>query len=176
MAARSKPRGSKLAKRKRKKKRIGWREWVRLPDLGIKRIKAKVDTGARTSALHAFKVTAFYRGGAAYVEFAVHPVQRHRKPEVACVAKVIDLRRITDSGGNSQERYVIRTRMKLGKLSWPIELTLSNRDSMGFRMLIGREAIRRRYVVDPARSYIVRKRARREAAAKRRPNHLKSRD
>ena len=147
-------------KRKRKKKRIGWREWVRLPDLHAGRIKAKIDTGARTSALHAFKVTPFTRGSARYVRFVIHPIQRRRKPEVECVAAVIDQRKITDSGGNCQERYVVRTRLKLGKTSWPIELTLSNRDSMGFRLLIGREAIRRRYVVDPARSFVARKKLR----------------
>src|SRR4051812_3564528 len=91
-----------------KKKKIGWREWVGLPDLKIDRIKAKVDSGARTSAIHAFKVTPFTKDGGAYVRFFVHPLQRRRKPEIACVARVIDQRRITDSGGNSQERYVIR--------------------------------------------------------------------
>jgi len=99
----------------------------------------------------------------AFVRFTVHPVQRHRKPEIACVARVIDQRRITDSGGNSQERYVIRTAVKLGTSTWPIELTLSNRDSMGFRLLIGRQAIRRRYVVDPARSFVTLKTATRKA-------------
>jgi hypothetical protein len=143
---------------KRKKKLIGWREWVRLPDLlGTSRIKAKIDSGARTSAIHAFRVIPFTKDGGAFVRFLVHPVQRHRKPEVACVARVIDRRRITDSGGNSQERYVIRTMLKLGKSSWPIELTLSNRDSMGFRLLIGRQAIRRRYLVDPGRSFVVKR-------------------
>ena len=153
----------KTAKTKAKKKRIGWREWVSLPDWGIKRIKAKVDTGARTSAIHAFKVMPFTKDGGAFVRFLVHPKQRHRKPEVACVARVIDQRRITDSGGNCQERYVVRTTLKLGKSSWPVEMTLSNRDSMGFRMLLGRQAIRRRYVVDPARSYVVRKKKRARA-------------
>jgi hypothetical protein len=142
---------------KPKKKVIGWREWVGLPDLAIGRIKAKVDSGARTSAIHAFKVTPFTKDGGAYVRFVVHPTQRRRKPEVACVARVIDVRKITDSGGNCQERYVIRTTLKLGKSAWPIELTLSNRDNMGFRMLIGRQAIRRLYVVDPGRSYVTRR-------------------
>jgi hypothetical protein len=139
---------------KRKKKIVGWREWVGLPDLGIKRLKAKVDSGARTSAIHAFKVMPFTKDGGAYVRFTVHPAQRRRKPEVLCVARVIDQRLITDSGGNCQNRYVIRTTLKLGKSSWPIELTLSNRDSMGFRMLVGRQAIRSTYMIDPARSYI----------------------
>jgi hypothetical protein len=144
------------------KKKIGWREWARLPDLKIDRIKAKIDSGARTSSIHAFKVTPFTKDGGAYV----HPTQRRRKPEVACVARVIDERRITDSGGKSEERYVIRTTLKLGKSSWPIELTLSNRDSMGFRLLIGRQAIRRRYVVDPGRSFVTGKKARLKARAK----------
>lgn len=152
---------------KPKKKLIGWREWVRLPDLYGGRIKAKIDSGARTSAIHAFKVMPFTKDGGAFVRFLVHPKQRHRKPEIACVARVIDRRRITDSGGNSQERYVIRTTLKLGKSIWPIELTLSNRDSMGFRLLIGRQAIRRRYLVDPGRSFVVkRKKARTRATSK----------
>jgi hypothetical protein len=138
----------------RKKKIVGWREWVRLPDLGIPRVKAKLDTGARTSALHAFKVTPFSKDGAAYVRFIVHPLQRRRTPEISCVALVIDYRNVMDSGGRIEERYVIRTEVKLGKSRWPIELTLTNRDQMGFRMLIGRQALRRRYVVDPSRSYI----------------------
>ncbi|MSO73172.1 MAG: ATP-dependent zinc protease [Rhodospirillaceae bacterium] len=143
--------------RKKKKKIIGWREWVRLPDLGIQRIKAKIDTGARTSALHAHKVAPFTKDSAAYVRFTVHPIQRQRKPEIVCVALVIDERVITHSGGRSEHRYVIRTTMKLGKSRWPVELTLTNRDQMGFRMLIGRQALRRRYLVDPGRSFVVRK-------------------
>ena len=138
----------------RKKKIIGWREWVRLPDLGVERIKAKIDTGARTSALHAFRITPFSKYGAAYVRFVLHPLQRRKKPEISCVALVIDHRRITDSGGRAEERYVIRTTLKLGKTLWPVELTLTNRDQMGFRMLIGRQALRRRYVVDPSRSFV----------------------
>jgi len=150
----------------RKKKIIGWREWVRLPDLHVKRIKAKIDTGARTSALHAFKITPFTRDGAAYVRFTLHPVQRQATPEVACVARVIDQRRITDSGGKAEERYIIRTMLKLGKSSWPVEFSLANRDQMGFRMLIGRQALRRRYLVDPGRSFVVRKKKKKKRATK----------
>ncbi len=138
----------------KKKKLIGWREWVKLPDLGVERIKAKIDTGARTSALHAFRITPFSKYGAAYVRFVLHPLQRRKKPEVSCVALVIDYRCVTDSGGRAEERYVIRTTLKLGKNLWPVELTLTNRDQMGFRMLIGRQAVRRRYVVDPSRSFV----------------------
>ncbi len=154
VASSSTSRIAKAKSDKPKRKVIGWREWVGLPDLGIPRMKAKVDSGARTSAIHAFKVIPFTKDGGAYVRFIVHPAQRRRKPEVACVARVIDQRLITDSGGNCQNRYVIRTTLKLGKARWPIELTLSNRDNMGFRMLIGRQAIRRTYVIDPARSYV----------------------
>ena len=139
---------------KRKKKVAGWREWVSLPDLHIKRIKAKIDTGARTSALHASKITPFTKDGAAYVRFVVHPLQRKKKPAATCVALVIDHRRIMDSGGRSEERYVVRTTLAIGQSRWPVELSLTNRDQLGFRMLIGRQAMRRRYVVDPSRSFV----------------------
>jgi len=146
-------------------KTIGWREWVRLPDLHVGRVKAKVDTGARTSALHAFKITPFTKDGAAYVRFIVHPLQRASTPEVSCVALVIDHRGVTDSGGRVEQRYVIRTTLKLGKARWPIELTLTNRDQMGFRMLIGRQALRGRYLVDPSRSFLMRKKKKTVAEA-----------
>ena len=147
----------------RKKKIIGWREWVKLPDLGVARIKAKIDTGARTSALHAFRITPFSKYGAAYVRFVLHPLQRRKTPEVPCVALVIDQRHVTDSSGRAEERYVIRTTLKLGKSVWPVELTLTNRDQMGFRMLIGRQAVRRRSLVDPSRSFVTRKRKKKKS-------------
>ncbi|MBX7198402.1 MAG: ATP-dependent zinc protease [Rhodospirillaceae bacterium] len=150
----------------RKKKIIGWREWARLPDLGVERIKAKIDTGARTSALHAFRITPFSKYGAAYVRFVLHPIQRKKTPEVSCVALVIDHRRVTDTGGRCEERYVIRTTLKIGKSRWPVELTLTNRDQMGFRMLIGRQAVRRRYVVDPSRSFVAGRLKRKRRAKK----------
>jgi hypothetical protein len=139
---------------KRKKKVAGWREWVALPDLNIKRIKAKIDTGARTSALHASNITPFTKDGAAYVRFVVHPLQRQKRPAKTCVALVIDHRRIMDSGGRSEERYIVRTSLTIGQSRWPVELSLTNRDQLGFRMLIGRQALRRRYVVDPSRSFV----------------------
>lgn len=153
------------APKKRIKRIIGWREWIYLPDLDVGRIKAKIDTGARTSALHAFKITPFSRDGASYVRFAVHPVQRERSPEISCVARVIDYRAVTDSGGRVEHRYVIRTSLKLGTTRWPIELTLANRDQMGFRMLIGRQVLRRRYLVDSGRSFIARRKKKARAGA-----------
>jgi hypothetical protein len=143
-----------------KRKIVGWREWVHLPALHVERIKAKLDTGARTSALHAFRVTPFTKDGAAYVRFFIHPLQRKSKPEVRCVALVIDTRSVTDSGGRREDRPVIRTQLKMGKSRYPIELTLTNRDQMGFRLLIGRQALRRRYLVDPGRSFVNRKKRR----------------
>lgn len=153
----SKTKGASTRPRKHKQAflpAIGWREWVSLPDLGIDRIKVKVDTGARTSALHAYRVTTFTKDNATYVRFFVHPAQRKKKPEIECTALVVDRRAVTDSGGKTTERFVIRTTLDAGVHSWPIELTLTNRDEMGFRMLLGRQAVRRRFVVDPGSSYL----------------------
>lgn len=132
---------------------IGWREWVALPDLGVGTIKAKIDTGARSSALHAFEIEQFERQGQAMVRFQAHPVQRNDTVIVTAEAPLLDQRVVRNSGGQEQLRPVIITAVQVGHQIWPIELTLTNRDDMGFRLLLGRQAVRRRYLVDPAGSY-----------------------
>lgn len=141
---------------------LGWREWTSLPELGINRIKAKVDTGARTSALHAFEVRPFVENNIQRVEFKIHPRQYNKEKVVVCVADVLDERSVTDSGGHKENRWVIKTPLKIGQHSWPIEITLTAREDMRFRMLLGRTAIRGRAQVDPSRSYIVGKKRRKK--------------
>lgn len=133
---------------------IGWREWVALPELGIDRIKAKIDTGARSSALHAVDVRPMTVEGAPWISFRLHPVQRQTATTVLARAPVIDERTVRSSTGRETHRPVIETAVTLGERSWMIELTLVRRDLMGFRMLLGRQAIRSRFVVDAGRSYL----------------------
>ena len=134
---------------------IGWREWVAIPALGLPAIKAKVDTGARTSALHAYYVTPFTRGGCEFVRFGIHPLQRRVDIEVTCEAPVADQRWVADSGGHRELRYVIEVPVRLGDAQWLTEITLTSRDTMLFRMLLGRTAIEGRRIVDPGRSYML---------------------
>ena len=132
---------------------IGWREWLLLPDLGISRIKAKIDTGARSSSLHAYDIEQFEREGCSLVRFKVHPIQRQEQLEVSCIAEVHDIRSVRSSSGQATDRIVIQTRVSWLDQTWSIDLTLADRSQMGFRMLVGREAIRGRMLVEPGRSY-----------------------
>lgn len=133
---------------------VGWREWVSLPSLGIDWIKAKMDTGARTSAIDAFNVREFAEKGAPHVAFAVHAHQRKLLPAVDCIAPVVDERLVTSSSGHQQRRYIIEIDVRLAGKSWPIEVSLAERDNMDFRMLLGRGALRRRCLVDPEHSFL----------------------
>lgn len=142
----------------------GWREWAALPDLQIPSIKVKVDTGALSSALHAIHIEHFSENGQARVRFEIHPFQRRSQPTIACAADLIGERLVTSSNGHRERRPVIRTCFTLGGQTWPIDLTLTNRDSMGFRMLLGRRAMRRRIVVNPSASFICGTPARAETA------------
>jgi len=132
---------------------IGWREWVGLPDFGIEAIKVKVDTGARSSSLHAFDLHEFTREEEKWVRFKVHPVQRKRDVTVEIEARILEYRSVRSSSGKATKRPVIVTQLKLLGITWPVELTLASRDKMGFRMLLGREAFRDRFLVDAGNSY-----------------------
>jgi hypothetical protein len=132
---------------------LGWREWAALPELGVGAIKAKLDTGARTSSLHAFGLTRFERDGTDIVRFEIHPHQRSDRDAIVVEAEVVDERWVRNSGGQRELRPVIETVVRMGGKRWRIELTLTRRDEMGFRMLLGRQALRRRALVDPGTSY-----------------------
>ncbi|MCH8499910.1 MAG: ATP-dependent zinc protease [Marinobacter sp.] len=134
---------------------LGWREWLALPELGIDLVKAKVDTGARTSCLHTFRTEPYTtEDGERRVKFWVHPEQNNLHKVVECDAAVVDERTVTDSGGHKEDRLVIKTLVQLGGQQWPIEMTLTNRDTMRFRMLLGRTAMAGRCLVMPGASYL----------------------
>ncbi len=134
---------------------IGWREWIALPELGIDKLRCKVDTGAKTSALHAFYVEPYELNGVAMVRFGLHPDEKTTRIEKHCEAIVLDQRSVTDSGGHSEQRFVIQTAVVLGRETWPIQLTLTNRDTMKHRMLLGRTAIMDNFLVDSGARHLM---------------------
>ncbi len=133
---------------------VGWREMVSLPEFNVERIKAKIDTGARTSALHAFHCEEFKLQDKSIIRFQIHPVQHDSRQTVLAEAELLEYRQVRNSGGQAQIRPVVLTTIKLGEHQWPIELTLTNRDVMGFRMLLGRQAVRERFLVNPGKSFL----------------------
>ena len=132
---------------------LGWREWLALPQLGIAAIRVKIDSGARSSALHVEQLSSHYEGGAEWVSFSV---RTGLGSEVrSCLAPVLDRRPVTDSGGHTTERVFIRTRLNLGRNAFPIEINLTNRRNMLFPMLLGRTAMAGHFLIDPARSFVL---------------------
>lgn len=132
---------------------VGWAEWVSLPDLSVPHIKAKIDTGAKTSALHAFDIRPVNRRSGLHVRFETHVKISDTQRVMRCEAQVVDERRVRSSSGEEEERFVICTTLGVGDSRWPIEITLTTRDLMRFPMLLGREALKGRILVNPARSY-----------------------
>jgi hypothetical protein len=133
---------------------LGWREWCALPELGIPAIKAKVDTGAKTSALHTFGIEPFTENGICYVRFFVHPLQQNERVVCQCSAPVVEQREVCDSGGHREMRYIIETLVEIGDERRRVEMSLTNRDTMRFRMLLGRKAMTGEVAVYPARSFL----------------------
>lgn len=138
---------------------IGSEEWCAFHSLRIPAVKARVDSGAKTSSLHASNIQPFEENGKAYVHFEVHPIQDNRSLTVKCTAELVARRQVKSSIGEKEQRHVIRTPVTLGNETWDIEVTLTNRDSMGYRMLLGREAMRGRMLVDPEASFLLGERA-----------------
>ncbi|TBX70192.1 30S ribosomal protein S6--L-glutamate ligase [Flavobacterium silvisoli] len=134
---------------------LGSEEWCSFPELGIPAIKARVDSGAKTSALHAINIAPFIKDGENWVKFDINPIQNNLKTVIHCEAKLIDKRIVKSSSGFREQRYVISANLKIGNDAWEIEMTLTNRDSMGFRMLLGREAMSGRILVDPEQKYLL---------------------
>ncbi len=139
----------------KKKTIIGSEEWFSFKDLGIPVIKARVDTGAATSSLHAYNIQPFTRKGSTWVRFEAHPIQKNKKTVISCEALVVGQRTIKSSSGHPEQRYVIETAISYDEVEWDIEVTLTNRDSMGYRMLLGRQAMNGRMMVDPEKSFLL---------------------
>lgn len=134
---------------------IGWREWVGFPKLKINSIKAKIDTGARTSALHASDINVYKKNNQDMVAFTIFPIQRNSTKKIKCTAKIHDLRTVKNSGGKQETRITILTELLIGTKSSKIELTLTNRDSMGFRLLLGRTAVKDNFLISPGKSFLL---------------------
>ena len=140
---------------KKIKKIIGWKEWFSLDCIALPAIKGKIDTGAKTSALHAFNIETFYIEDVEYVRFDIHPLQKNKRLVRSCISRVIDRRMVSDSSGKKEKRIVIKSDLKIGDKKIRIELTLTNRDNMSFRMLLGREAIMQaKMIVDISKSFV----------------------
>ncbi|HPF78039.1 MAG TPA: ATP-dependent zinc protease [Alphaproteobacteria bacterium] len=140
---------------KKKKPVIGWEEWCAFPDLGLPAVKAKIDTGAKTSALHAYDLEPFKKDGQDYLRFKVHPIQRNREIECVCEAPLVDYRYVTSSNGEREKRYVIETTFQIGENKFVCNLTLTTRYGMKFRMLLGKKALMQgKFLVDVSKSYI----------------------
>jgi ribosomal protein S6--L-glutamate ligase len=140
---------------KKTKKIIGWKEWFSLDCIALPAIKGKIDTGAKTSALHAFNIETFYIEDVEYVRFDIHPLQKNKRLVRSCISRVIDRRMVSDSSGKKEKRIVIKSDLKIGDKKIRVELTLTNRDNMSFRMLLGREAIMQaKMIVDISKSFV----------------------
>ena len=140
---------------KKIKKIIGWKEWFSLDCIALPAIKGKIDTGAKTSALHAFNIETFYIEDVEYVRFDIHPLQKNKRLVRSCISRVIDRRMVSDSSGKKEKRIVIKSDLRIGDKKIRVELTLTNRDNMSFRMLLGREAIMQaKMIVDISKSFV----------------------
>lgn len=141
--------------KKNGRKIIGWKEWFAFEKLGLPAINGKIDTGAKTSCLHAFNIEPYNKEGVDYIKFDIHPLQKNKEVVRTCRARVIDYRYVSDSSGKKEKRYVIKSPLTIGGITVTIEITLANRDSMAFRMLLGREAIKKaKMLVDPSKSFL----------------------
>lgn len=144
-----------VKKTRKNNKILGWKEWFAFKDLGLPAIKGKIDTGARTSSLHAFNIETFTIDGENFVKFDIHPLQKNKQIVCTCIAEVVDYRYVSDSSGKKEKRYVIKSLLTTGKINLLIEVTLANRDSMTFRMLMGREAVKKLgMLVNPSKAFL----------------------
>ncbi|WP_421784019.1 ATP-dependent zinc protease [Kiloniella litopenaei] len=139
--------------KKRKIIEIGWREYVGLPEFHVDHVKAKIDSGARTSALHAEEITPFDQNGISFVSFLIPFIGCEKG--MRCSAKIVDRRPIKNTGGVAEERYIVKTKLTLGEMCWPVEVSLTSRQSMRFPVIIGRTAIREKgFLLNAGRSYL----------------------